>query len=284
MSLTLKFYPHVPKPIRRLLRRPYFAFVGFAEWVETVRYRRAMIPPARLRELTGLRDAGAYLENGRWHFERVFRELLDLRPHHDVLDVGCGTGQKAIWLTDYLTSGRYEGFDIIPDSIKWAQANISPRYPNFRFRLADIYNKTYNPAGSLAAERWEFPYEDDSFDFVLLLSVFTHMLPAGMVHYLSEINRVLRPGGKCLATYFLLTPLSLKAIERGWNLHQFPFAHDEEGYRLFREDSPGAAVAYREEFVEEAYARCGLTIEEPKLYGVWWWKEMHGQDYIIARR
>lgn len=284
MSLTLKFYPHVPKPIRRLLRRPYFALVGLAESVETVRYRRAMIPPARLRELTGVRDAAAYLENGRWHFERVFRALLDVRPHHDVLDVGCGTGQKAIWLTNYLTSGRYEGFDIIPDSIKWAQANITPRHPNFRFLLADIYNKTYNPAGSLAAERWEFPYEDESFDFVLLLSVFTHMLPAGVVHYLSEIRRVLRPGGKCLATYFLLTPESLKAIERGWNQHQFPFAHDEEGYRLFREDSPEAAVAYHEEFVAEAYARCGLTIEEPKLYGGWWWKEMHGQDYIIARR
>ena len=29
--------------------------------------------------------------------------------------------------------------------IEWAQQSISPKFPNFTFRKADIFNKCYNP-------------------------------------------------------------------------------------------------------------------------------------------
>ncbi len=49
--------------------------------------------------------------------------------------------------------------------------------------------------------------------FVLLTSVFTHMLPQDMDNYLSEVARVLKPDGRCLITYFLLNPESLALID-----------------------------------------------------------------------
>ena len=83
-----------------------------------------------------------------------------LKPDERVLDAGCGIGRIAVPLTEYLDeSGGYEGFDIAPEGIAWCRENITPRYPNFRFQVADIYNKSYNPEGSQKADEYEFPYE-----------------------------------------------------------------------------------------------------------------------------
>ena len=88
--------------------------------------------------------------------------------------------------------------------IEWAQQSISTKFPNFMFRKADIFNKCYNPNGAFKAVDFRFPYEEESFDLIFLTSVFTHMQGAEVRHYLDEIRRALRPGGKCLTTCFLL--------------------------------------------------------------------------------
>ena len=41
-------------------------------------------------------------------------------------------------------------------------------------------------------------------DVAFLTSVFTHMLPEDVEHYLDELARVLKPGGRTLITWFLL--------------------------------------------------------------------------------
>ena len=87
---------------------------------------------------------------------------------------------------------------MFPKGIAWCQENITPKHPNFRFQVADIRNKEYNSGERFAASEYEFPYEDASFDFVLLTSVFTHLLPNEVENYLSEIQRVLAPGGGVL--------------------------------------------------------------------------------------
>src|SRR5215211_609011 len=88
---------------------------------------------------------GDFLATGRM-WRAHFIELAYLEPHDDVLDIGCGVGRIAVGLTEYLT-GRYEGFDISPAAIAWCQENITSRYPNFRFTVADIGNTVYNPEG-----------------------------------------------------------------------------------------------------------------------------------------
>jgi len=130
-------------------------------------------------------------------FVRYFTEFAGLKPHHRVLDVGCGIGRMARPLASFLDRcGSYEGFDIVRVGIDWCRQNITPLCPNVRFRMADVFNPGYNPTGAFDAGEYVFPYKSQSFDFVFLTSVFTHMLPAGVENYLREIARVLKSAGR----------------------------------------------------------------------------------------
>ena len=80
-------------------------------------------------------------------FRGYFVELGGLEPHHDVLDVGSGSGRMAYALKDWLT-GRYEGFDIMPAAVEWCRREITPRHPNFTFQVADVRSERYNPGGT----------------------------------------------------------------------------------------------------------------------------------------
>ncbi|MGB3681469.1 MAG: class I SAM-dependent methyltransferase [Rubrobacteraceae bacterium] len=244
-----------------------------------------LAPPEELQHLGG---AGrGYRAIGQRWFKLLTTELGGLRPHESVLDVGCGVGRIAAPLTGYLTTGTYDGFDIAPEGIAWCQENITPRYPNFRFQTADIYNKRYNPEGGHTASNYEFPYEDGSFDLVFLASIFTHLLPEDMENYFSEISRVLKDGGRCVISYFLLNERSVKFIEAG----QFPpgvprFVHDHGNYRVQSEEVPEEAIAHDEQEVRKLYNKYGLSIVEPVRYGAWAGGENSsgGQDVILAKK
>src|SRR2546430_10400591 len=95
-----------------------------------------------------------------------------------MLDVGSGSGRKTFLLTDYIHDpGCYERLDIVKAGIDWCTERITRRNPCFRFQLIDVYNRNYNPTGKHKAADYKFPFTRDSFDFVVLASVFTHMLP-----------------------------------------------------------------------------------------------------------
>jgi SAM-dependent methyltransferase len=213
-----------------------------------------LTPPRRLR-------TGDYSD-----FERLGREFLDLfvrlgglRPDHSVLDIGCGPGRIAVPLTGCLsTRGGYAGFDIVGEEVAWCRSHITPRFPNFRFDRVDVHNARYNPNGAVAPEEFRFPYADESFDFVFATSVFTHMLGPEVEHYLGELARVLRPSGRALLTWFLLTDESRAFIASGSG--RFSFAHDIGAAAVDDPASPEAAVAYPEEWVAGRIAARGLRI------------------------
>jgi SAM-dependent methyltransferase len=207
--------------------------------------------------------------------------LTQLRPEDRVLDVGCGSGRMAVPLTEYLTTGSYEGFDITADTVKWCQKKITPAFPNFRFRLVDVYNKTFNPNGSLRGSEFRFPCLEASFDVVFLASVFTHMLPADVDHYLAEIRRVLKPGGRCLATFFILTPESRELIRE--KPGPLTFRHDRDGCWINRRDFPEMAVAYSERAVREAFTKHGFALD-PVHWGSWCGRKdfLSYQEIVVA--
>lgn len=138
--------------IRRLGYEPRFPsdHVGDTELVQSPVQTDELIPPIERMRFRYAR------KGGRGHFRSVsgaivnqFVQYCDLQPDEHVLDVGSGVGRIALGLTDFLTrNARYEGFDVDAEGITWCQQNITPRYPNFRFQIADVANPVYHPEGS----------------------------------------------------------------------------------------------------------------------------------------
>ena len=119
-------------------------------------------------------------------------------------------------MPDFLdANGGYEGFDIVPEGIEWCKQHIVGPHDNIHFTLADVYNKEYNPKGSKQPADYRFPYEDETFDVAVLLSVFTHMLPTDVDRYVGEIARVLKKNGRICASYSIITPESLQLMTSG---------------------------------------------------------------------
>jgi len=202
-----------------------------------------LVPPRRLQFV----GAGDFIEIGD-EFLGHLVELAGLEPRSDVLDIGCGIGRIARPLAGFLASGRYAGFDVDPRGIAWCRE----RYPadRFRFDLVDLRNARYNPGGTLSPLDFRFPYDDDAFDVAVMTSVVTHLQAAECEHYLRETMRVLRPGGRLLATFFLLDDGSRDALRDCRTT--IPF-HDFEEAEMAVSDPglPEEAVAYDEGWVRE---------------------------------
>lgn len=103
--------------------------------------------------------------------EQICRGVTDRRPR--ILDVGCGTGANLLMLSQY---GDAEGVDISEDALAFCRERGLEKV-----RLG-------------AGEK--LPYDDGTFDLVTAFDVVEHMDDdlAG----LSEMRRVLRPGGRVL--------------------------------------------------------------------------------------
>lgn len=202
--------------------------------------------------------------------------MAGLRPDHDILDIGCGVGRTARYLCDYMDAGaRYEGFDIMEEMIVWCQENITPRFPNFHFTYTPLSNTSYRPDRRLpSASQFEFPYPDGSFDFAFAHSVFTHLPPDATINYLHELQRVLRPGGIAYTTWFLFDgdlSASPKTMVSEMTL-------DGSGlFAVHNPEVPDNAVGYREDYVLDEIAKCGLTVSGPVHYG---FERM--QDVVVA--
>jgi SAM-dependent methyltransferase len=237
-----------------------------------------MVPPEEMVFV----GKGDFRSVGTWFVQR-FIDLCDLQPHAHVLDVGCGIGRIAAPLTKHLgDEGRYEGFDIVPAGIAWCQERITARFPNFRFQLADIYNAEYNPTGRCQAAQFAFPYPDNTFDFAFATSVFTHMLPADVQHYQAEIARVLKPGGQCLCTFFLLTDTTLRLLAEGRSAYDLTI--DAGDYRTVDREKPERVVALPLALVDGGFQRHGMRIVRPIRFGTWSGREsgLSHQDIVIA--
>jgi SAM-dependent methyltransferase len=251
------------------------------DFVESILGLRDELVPPRRKIFVG---EGDFKKIGQ-EFLRYFVEFGQLKPDERVLDVGCGIGRMAVPLTGYLSSrGEYQGIDIVQEGISWCQRHISPKFSNFYFQLSDVYNGNYNPAGRYRAQDYKFPFVNEYFDFVFLTSVFTHMLPGDLENYLSEISRVLRPEGRCLATFFLLNAESRSFISSGSSTLAFKY-EIEEGLTIDR-DNPESALAYEEVFIRRLYEKYGLQILAPIHPGSWCGRKgfVSYQDLVFARR
>jgi SAM-dependent methyltransferase len=141
----------------------------------------------------------------------------------------------AVPLTQYLDPerGSYDGVDPVMDGILWCAQTITPAYPRFRFQRLDIAHPLYNPQGSLPGNEVRFGFPNQSFDFITMTSVATHLPPEELVVYLNEAARLLAPGGRLFLTAFALDGQST-------GQERLKFRRWGDGSRLVR-DRGGAA-------------------------------------------
>jgi len=230
-------------------------------------HKNELFPPQNLIDYVGGGDADGFIQIGK-EFLQYFTKLCGLKQNEKVLEIGCGAGRMAIPLTNYLTTdGLYEGLDIHKESINWCRNNISSIYPNFHFTYTDIINGHHNPNGKYPASEYEFPYGDEYFDFIFLTSVFTHLRPLDMENYFSNISRVLKKGGKCLITFFLLNEKSKILMNNENSLMNFNYSFD--GFRAAKNDEPEFGIAYEENYILKLCNKNGFEIISPIYYGSW---------------
>lgn len=139
-----------------------------------------MLPSESLRvRVSGNADEETYAQVGKRSAAMVTKIISEYAPgSEDVLDWGCGPGRVAVHL-DY---PGLRGCDPDPAGVEWCNANIAED----RFEVSGLYPP--------------LPYEDESFDAVIAVSVMTHLLRDVQRLWLRELARILRPGGIFVAT------------------------------------------------------------------------------------
>jgi ubiquinone/menaquinone biosynthesis C-methylase UbiE len=115
-------------------------------------------------------------------------DLAQIQPGDMVLDVGCGTGTLAIEVQQRVGStGRVFGIDPGPNQIARARSKATRRNLPIEFQIGVIEH---------------LPFPDQMFD-VVLSTIMMHHLGDGLKREgLSEIARILKPGGRLVIADF----------------------------------------------------------------------------------
>lgn len=130
------------------------------------------------------------------NYSRQFLDELDEKPFdreclanfaasyrdrsHDVIDIGCGTGQTTAFLADH--SLNVTGIDLSPRMITAASAN----FPKVAFEVGDMF-------------RLDRP--DDSVDGIVAFYAIVNNPPDDLAGLFEEFARVLRTGGQLLLAF-----------------------------------------------------------------------------------
>jgi SAM-dependent methyltransferase len=269
MAIKQTFRYLIPVGVKKALKYSFYSLQDLWDFVKGV---ESELPPKRMNFVGSAEFAKVANE-----FFGYFKELGELKPNDIVLDIGCGIGRMAIPITKYLNAeGEYSGFDIDKRGINWCKENLSLKSPNFHFQHVDLYNKYYNKEGKIMPLEFKFPYPENSFTFAFATSVFTHMLPEDTTHYLKDLYRVLKPGGRALVTFFSIDNKARENIESGYSQCDFRFANDSNSFYSHK-NVREAEIGYLDNWILKVVEDCGFILK--KTFPGTWSGKNYGLSY-----
>lgn len=142
------------------------------------------VPPPHLTQGYA-RDERKFLERGKRTSETIRRiagQQGIALGSGTTLEWGCASGRVLRHFADEARQAAFWGVDVDGPHINWAKRNLSPP---FRFVTCTSYP--------------HLPFEDNTFDFVFGISVFSHVVHL-IDTWLMEFRRILAPGGRALFT------------------------------------------------------------------------------------
>lgn len=124
----------------------------------------------------------------QWQFDSL--RQLGLQAQHRLLDIGCGPMRLGSLVIPYLDDGHYCGVDAFGPYLALGKDVLS----------AMGIRKTHSVHHSSA---FDFEVFGMKFDYAIAQSVFTHLSQGQMEACVSQLKKVMRPGGKALFTYLV---------------------------------------------------------------------------------
>ncbi|MBA3543824.1 MAG: class I SAM-dependent methyltransferase [Chthoniobacterales bacterium] len=182
---------------------------------------------------------GMWEEIGRLQFE--FLRAKGMKPSDRFLDIGCGALRGGLHAIAYLEAGHYCGLDSNRSLIEAGRREL---------KLAALEEQTPRLALN---EQFELGLFEQQFEYLLALSVFTHLFANHIVRCLVEVRKVLAPGGRFFATFFLAPAKA----------HLAPIIHQPGGVTTHYDRDP---FHYS---VDEIAAMAGLAGLAIELIGDW---------------
>lgn len=219
-------------------------------------------------------------------------EKAGLRPDSTVLDYGCGLGRFANAASDYLTSGRYVGYEPNQEALRFLRAAYASR-PNFRFfgeelrRSEDYVGLQLGRESSegVAADEVELKeLEGVDANVQYSSSVFTHMWIPAIENVLRALRKAIAPGGISVNSWLIVDAVAEEGMRNGIADRTLP--HEVKGARTYSLTNPLVCTAYTPDQVRDMYRRNGHEMVEI-CWGAWSGRRQHNgahiQDLVISR-
>jgi ubiquinone/menaquinone biosynthesis C-methylase UbiE len=194
MSLILKVWEAVPASLQLSIvktvqrNKRVYRWLMFRHFDLKDRARaETNLPPAELRyRVGGSPLAEEFVTIGKTCADDIKAALqkvgLETESFKRILDFGCGCGRTLVHMKTLAPNAHFEGTDIDTKAISWCKDNL--KFANF----------------SLSKETPPIEYSSNTFDFIYVISVFTHLDEDYQFNWLEELRRIAKPGAIVLLT------------------------------------------------------------------------------------
>ena len=162
------------------------------------------IPALSFDRLTPFYDTVVRLTTREYTFKKALVEQSQIKTGHRALDLACGTGTLAILLKKAVPEAEIIGVDGDRKILELAKEKVRRAGLEIRFDEGMSF---------------DLPYADASFDRVISSLFFHHLTRENKLKTLSEVFRILKPGGELhIADWGLPANVFMRAASRGVEL------------------------------------------------------------------